>query len=563
MTHSLRVLLVEDSPDDAELILREIQRADYAPTVTRVETATALRHALAHGPWDIVIADYQLPSFSGLAALQIVRQCGYDLPFILVSGTIGEEIAVTAMRAGAQDYLLKQSLIRLGPAVTRELAEVKVREERRRNQASLVFLAETGKVLANSLDTSQILHAVTQLAVPRQADMCIVYPQVTEDNHAEAVIACIPAINGESLRQMATAYFPQIGWENHPISAVMRSHQASVIAHLDDAALVAAARDAEHLRLLHILQPRSLLIIPLMARGRSLGIMVFVSQQPNRYSDQDLPVAQEFGGRAALAIDNSRLFQEAQQAIRARDDFLLIAAHELRTPLTALVLQMAMLQRSIRDRLNGIKVPTDVIHVINKSSHSVERLTLLVENLLDVSRMSAGKLTLAYEEFDVAELIRDVSQRLVPRAEQVGSTIQVIAMKPLTGSWDRLRIEQLLANLLDNALKYGSGKPITITVMAASTQSIQIIIRDRGIGIPPADLQRIFGRFERAVSMRNYGGLGLGLFIANFIAQAHGGTIRAESTLGDGATFTVELPRYQHSHIFKHGGSPSKTATAQ
>jgi signal transduction histidine kinase len=254
-------------------------------------------------------------------------------------------------------------------------------------------------------------------------------------------------------------------------------------------------------------------------------------------------MAADLAHRIAFALENARLFQETKQAVSARDEFLSIASHELRTPLTALTLLMQRWQ--LANERNGT---SDSRSLLVRSVRQVQRLTTLVENLLDVSRLASGRLTLSPEKLDLTELSREVANRLREEAAQAHCPLHFEAREPVIGSWDRMRIEQVLTNLFTNAIKYGAGKPIEIQV--ASEGGVAVFrIRDHGIGIDGHRLPFIFDRFERAVSSRDYGGLGLGLYIARQIVDAHGGDIRVVSQPGDGSTFAVALPavaNYRH-----------------
>jgi signal transduction histidine kinase len=223
--------------------------------------------------------------------------------------------------------------------------------------------------------------------------------------------------------------------------------------------------------------------------------------------------------------------------VRARDEFLSIASHELRTPLSALMLQLGGLERTLHnpgDERTAKKTSAALRHTY--------RLAKLVDSLLDVSRLAQGRLTLNVEDCDLGDLVHEVAERLAEEARHAGCAFTLEALPGVRGPWDRLRVEQVVTNLLGNALKYGAGHPIEIAV-AAHDGVATMTVRDHGIGIAADDLRRIFGRFERAAPARHYGGLGLGLYIAREIVTAHGGTIRASSSPGDGAVFTVELPR--------------------
>jgi PAS domain S-box-containing protein len=235
-----------------------------------------------------------------------------------------------------------------------------------------------------------------------------------------------------------------------------------------------------------------------------------------------------------------QLYAEAQEAIRLRDDFLSIASHELRTPLTALQLQLQMMRHQLAKR--PAEADDAFPRKLEMSTRQVERLTRLVDDLLDVSRISRGTLTLKLEEVDLCEVAREVVERLAPQAQVSGCVISFASPPALMGTWDRLRIEQVLGNLLVNAIKYGAGKAIEVEIEGRDS-TVRLSVRDHGIGIGPEDVGRIFGRFERAVSSRNYGGLGLGLYISQQIVDAHGGAIEVESAPGGGSRFTVTVPR--------------------
>jgi signal transduction histidine kinase len=242
-----------------------------------------------------------------------------------------------------------------------------------------------------------------------------------------------------------------------------------------------------------------------------------------------------------VAIENSRLYREAQEAVRARDEFLSIASHELKTPLTTLQLQIQGLARKLKSSGDQPALQGLVARVAT-SERQVERLTALINNLLDISRITAGRLDLDLEPVDLAAVAREAAARFREDLARAGCVLELRADGECVGQWDRLRLEQVVTNLLSNAAKYGAGRPIEIEVDGGDATA-RFSIRDHGIGIPAEHQARIFERFERAVSDRHYGGLGLGLWIVRQIVDAFGGTIQVESQAGAGSTFTVLLPR--------------------
>jgi signal transduction histidine kinase len=237
------------------------------------------------------------------------------------------------------------------------------------------------------------------------------------------------------------------------------------------------------------------------------------------------------------AVEQRGRTEQAQDALRERDEFISVAAHELRTPLTALQLKLQGLERGL------VRDPQKRSERLEGAVRQTERLARLVDRLLDVSRIASGRLEISPEEFDLAELVRQVAEDFRDPAANARAPLELHLPEKAEGSWDRLRIEQILVNLLSNAVKYGAGKPIALT-LEVKEDVVRLLIADRGIGIAPQDARRIFGRFQRAASTRHYGGMGLGLYITSHIVEAHGGTIAVESTPGEGATFIVELPRF-------------------
>jgi PAS domain S-box-containing protein len=236
-------------------------------------------------------------------------------------------------------------------------------------------------------------------------------------------------------------------------------------------------------------------------------------------------------------MDEERLLlAQAEESIRLRDEFLSIASHELKTPLTALQLQLQNLQRKVTawDESLGPR--------IGRAVRSGQRLADLIEALLDVSRIATGRFELRRECFDLGAAARDVLERLQDAAIKDGCSVTLDAAPGLVGSWDRLRVEQVVTNLLSNAIKYGAGSPVTVSVREDGREAV-VEVADHGPGVPEKDLNRIFGRFERASSMRNYGGLGLGLYVARQIIEAHGGTVSARNLPEGGAAFSIRLPR--------------------
>jgi signal transduction histidine kinase len=285
--------------------------------------------------------------------------------------------------------------------------------------------------------------------------------------------------------------------------------------------------------------PFSSLSVPLRSRGRVIGAMLFLTGR--RRPSADPSVAHELAHRAAMAIENASLYREAQQAVRVRDEFLSVASHELRTPLTPLRLQIGDLLERSRSAGLYAQPPEKVTARLESASRQVDRVARLVSNLLDASRIVSGGLALEREPVDLVALVREVLERAEPELRRGNYRVTLDGAESLVGRWDRMRIDQVITNLVSNALKYGNGKPIEITARRQAGKAL-LTVRDHGIGVAPEQIERIFGRFERAVSARSYGGLGLGLYIVRRFVDAHGGSVHVDSELGEGSTFSIELP---------------------
>lgn len=236
------------------------------------------------------------------------------------------------------------------------------------------------------------------------------------------------------------------------------------------------------------------------------------------------------------------LIESQQKALQQRDDFLSIASHELKTPITSLKLHVQMRQHLLNRGDRSVYQPPKVDSMIKQTGHLVERLSRLVDDMLDVSRIENGKLSLDREECDLQEIARDVLKTFQSQFEAVQSPVRLEVEKPAVGKWDRYRLEQVAANLFTNAIKYGAGRPVEILV-SADPDIARLSVKDQGIGIAREDQHRVFERFERAVPNGQISGLGLGLFISRQIIEMHGGQVFVESEPGQGSKFTVELPR--------------------
>jgi PAS domain S-box-containing protein len=419
--------------------------------------------------------------------------------------------------------------------------------ERKRSEERLTFLTRASRLLASTLDDeTTLLMRVAELAASSVATCCMVSliqpegtPRWLEVAHRDPSRASqVQQALREAPAPVWTALFDALSTSGQAVLVDIRETRAS---------------GPMHRALLEAMEAVSVVAVALTSRGHVLGIIAFASGDPDRlYRDEDRVMAEELAYRAAAAVDNARLYAQAQRAIRLRDEFLSIASHELKTPLTPLALKLQCMKRTLPvESLGGAaeRMRAD----LELAQRQVRRLAELIDGLLDVSRIRAGRLQLELELVDLSALVHELVERYEPQAQRVQSRLSLDAGASILGRWDRSRLEQVVSNLLSNALKYGAGRPVHVGV-SASGGTARLVVRDEGIGIEPQSLHRIFQRFERAVSERNYGGLGLGLYIAQQIMEAHGGTVSAESAPGQGATFTVTLPLDGPSETEEPGG---------
>lgn len=413
-----------------------------------------------------------------------------------------------------------------------------VSAEQRKKEAARV-VDEASARLGASIEYESTLAAVAQSLVPSLADWSSVDLVEGGARRTLAVAHADPA-KVTFARELAEKYPPDPNAPNG-VPNVLRTGKPELWSEIPTELLRAGARDEEHWRIIEALGLRSAMCVPIVVDGRTEGAMTLIAAESGRrYDAQDLDLACEIGRRAGTAISHARAFQTAQRAIRARDDFLSVAGHELRTPLAALALQL----ETIKIAFGTGRIDTDrpkYEERVEKAIGQAARLGKLIEELLDVSRVSSGRLVLATKEFDLADLTRDVATRFVDVAARAACELTVDA-RSVRGTWDPDRLDQVITNLLSNALKYGRGKPVSVECSEDGDRA-RIVVRDGGIGIAPEDQTRIFERFERASGDHHDGGLGLGLWIVREIVAEHGGEVRVESALGAGTEIAVTLPR--------------------
>jgi PAS domain S-box-containing protein len=436
--------------------------------------------------------------------------------------------------------------------------EKSARLEAIRARQRFQMLAEASKTLAGSLDLRQTLNSLARLLVPALADWCYVAHRGWDGGAAVLTTAHADPSKEELLGTLRTCSPDPAAPEGAP--RVFRTGRVAVYADIDEDQLrpglgrwpVVGTHDAAHLATIRGLGMRALLCVPLAGhQGVDAVIMLVSASDPRRYGPDEIALAQEIAQRAVVTLENVRLFSDALDAVRARDEFLAVAAHELRTPITSTLLCLQRLRRLVARAGIGASASTSPVpsptslataSLAESCDRQLQKLSLLMDQLLDVSRIATQRFALRLEEVDAVQLVRDAIASLSPDLQRAGCPVDLAAPQRLVGRWDATRLGQVMTNLIGNALKFGAGQPIEVTVEALACR-VRLSVRDHGIGISIQDQARIFGRFERAVSIANFGGLGLGLYVSEEIARALGGDIHVDSQPGQGALFVVDLPR--------------------
>jgi len=543
---SQKILVVEDENIVAMDLRTTLTRLGYEVVDTVGTGPQAIEQVERREP-DLVLMDIQLRgTMDGIEAADRIRHL--DVPVVYLTAFSDDATLRRARETEPFGYVLKpfddrelQIVIELGihrhraqrehdQLVREQAARAAVEKEHRWSR----FLADASEQLSKSLDVQITLDTIARLAIPDLADWAALHVH----EHQGFRLASLYHAHGneEAVREMLHRY-PLSPDLPHAYPYVMRTGQAELIPEFSEEVLASIASDAENLRLLRMLMLKSQICVPLTIRGESRAALTLAFAETNRrYGPEDLTHAMELASRCAMAMENAHLFHQTQQAVGLRDEFLSIASHELRTPLSTIQLILQSLEGTAR-KLNS----NELIPKIQRVLRQVARLAELVTKLLDVTRIGAGQLQLEIEELDFVPVVREIVERFAEPALAAGSPLRIHSPQLLIVRADRSRLDQVVTNLLSNAVKFGAGKPIDVTLQDDASR-FQLTVRDHGIGIASEYSLRIFNRFERAVSTRHYGGLGLGLYITRRIVEAHGGTIQVDSAPGAGATFTINLP---------------------
>jgi signal transduction histidine kinase/DNA-binding NarL/FixJ family response regulator len=502
----LRILIVEDSPDDAELEVLTLRRGGFDVAYDRVERPETMKAALAQGGWDLIVADYTMPHFNGLEALKMVRAKDADLPFILISGTVGEEFAVQAVKAGADDYILKPNLMRLCPVVERELSEAEVRRARRRIESRYRNLFNTVPVgVVFATPDGRILEVNPTLLT-----------MLGLGNGTSVHVANGKGPGGQPSEAPLTIDFQKF------IQPSDQPRFAEWLTKVDGGAI------EECFELVNDLGTK--VPVKLSARvtedGESKSLCIVAADI------SDLKQTEEM----ALAARDAAL-----ELARLRSEFVANTSHEIRTPLSSIVALAEMLIESSAEQRRNLEI-------IGSASDS---LLAIINNILNFSKLSSGKLVLDNVPFEVAAVLDRVIHpaAFLARKKGLELSLELDPALPPRLYGDPVRLEEVLTNLVGNAIKFTERGSVKVKVKQESATDSQVRLRcevkDTGIGIAPEDRRRLFQPFSQINGSvtRRFGGTGLGLALASGLVALMGGQIGVESTVGVGSTFWF-TPRF-------------------
>lgn len=533
MHRTLSVLLVEDNPGDFRLI-REMLCASVDPPF-RVIGAASLGRAVAVLETEQVSAillDLSLPDSRGLDTVRGIVQGAPDQPILVLTGLQDERLALEAVQAGAQDYLIKGEV-----TATLLIRSIRYSLERKRVENNLRVQSEMNDLLTSALDHGETVRRVTALLVPRLADLCIVDLLAPDGSARRLEVGSAEGVDDALAGALLEC--PLDRGRDHLAWRALEQRRPELVVEVPVDHTEIDERHRRHLEFCKQLEVQSCIVAPLLAGDRVLGALTLLTTAASgrSYGTEDLALFQDLASRAALVMDNARLYGEARDALRARDEMLMIVSHDLRNPLHAITLGTSIARRRIAAR-TGEPLPE-----LNEVEEIAMQMDSFIQDLLDVTRLDAGHLPIRPAPVCVRDLLETARDRhlILADAEGVEFTVS-LPENASTVMADRARILQVLANLLGNAIGFTERGGRVRLQTEALKDDVLFVVRDTGAGIPPANISRLFERFWKG-GKTNSGGVGLGLSIVKGIVELHGGSVHVESELGHGSAFSFTLPR--------------------
>ncbi|AUX27351.1 sensor histidine kinase [Sorangium cellulosum] len=537
----VRLLVVDDDTVDRLAILRALRSGRVDAEIREADSVDTALAVLYEQQIDCVLLDFYLPGGDGLAVIEAARKAKLTAPFIMLTGQGDESLAVDLMKRGAADYVPKnlltperlvQSLryvLRLNEA---ERRENEARRALARHASQLAQLTEATLRIHRSLSLDELIQRTTDearalldahVAVARLAARGVEQRSMTGVSMSEEYAA---REDRDCVREIAVG--------------LIERRSASVRLTEDEIASDPTCADALS-RAPAGLQPRSLVAAPLRGRdGQCIGSLQLLDRRDGPFDESDEVLLTQLAQSASVALENARLYNEAQAATRARDDLLAIVSHDLRNPLNTIAITASLLRSDLLQRQQGEE--DEAVQLVDRMDRGIQRMTRLIEDLLDASRIEAGRLVVSPRVERGGSLVREALEAAASLAEAKGCrAVQGAIDASLEVLADRDRVLQVFSNLLGNALKFTPKGGVVSVSLCRVAGLARFSVADTGPGIPPEHQPHLFDRYWKA-TQESRTGAGLGLYIARGIVEAHHGTVAVESTPGQGTTIHFSLP---------------------
>ncbi len=449
------------------------------------------------------------------------------------------ESQAAELEATAEDLRTTNEELNRATRSAEEARDTSVAVQRQLEQVArgTKLLSDASRVLSSTLDYEATLDTVARLAVEAMADWCAIDLVEPDGKIRQAIVAHRDEEKVRWAKELRKRYPPDYS-EPTGVGEVIRSGKPTIYAEITDDMLVAAARDEAHKSILRELGITSALIVPMVARGRTLGALTLVSSDRNRrFTDADQALAMELATRAAIAIDNAQLYRAALTASDAKSAFLASMSHELRTPLNAIIGYQALLQEGLSGPLTDAQAGQ-----LARIRASADHLLALIDEVLTFSRVDVGKELVHHENIRLQPIVSEAVSMITPVAAARGLKVRDESTDTPMKT-DSFKLRQILLNLLSNAVKFSDHGDIVVR-SKVNHNAVELSVTDSGIGISEQNLERIFDPFWQVEqrSTRRAGGTGLGLSVSRSLARLLGGDIVVESTVGKGSTFTAIIP---------------------
>lgn len=548
MKKIIHVLIIEDNEDDALLEVDELMNGGFNIVFKRVETREAMKECLKERRWECIISDYSLPQFSGIEALEVLKNSGMDIPFILISGIVGEETAVSAMKAGAQDYIMKGNLKRLVPTFERELREAKIRRQKNEaektirserimlrtlidNLPNLIYIKDRNcrKILMNKADVEFIGYSNEEDVIGK-TDLEIFPGEIGKQSYTDDLNIIK---SGQSVINREEAFTDKYGKKHWLLTTKIPIYndQGAVTG------LVGLGQEITELKQTEL----SLIQSEKNLKQQNLEYQAL----NNEYLKINEELTNSLNYIGEINTELVKAKNKAEESDKLKSAFLANMSHEIRTPLNT-ILGFSSFLRDEDLPLEKTKYYVDIIE------SSGQQLLTIISDILDISKIEAGQINIVNAAVDINNLLDELYQQFVLQTETKNIDLRVYNNVPdkqsVITSTDKNRLKQILGNLLSNAIKFTQDGKIDFG-FELKENSLEFFVEDSGIGISKEDQAIIFKPFRQVedTMTRNFGGNGLGLSISKALVEKLGGTITLDSQPGIGSKFTFTIPYVQSS----------------